>query len=98
MDYLKTRKDDELALFISFRNNRLQPGGIRDIFHRLEKCGVDDIHPHKFRRTLATDLLNAGMHIQDVAIILGHSNVKTTQIYYAHNNKRIKNEFHNFVE
>ena len=49
---------------------------------RIEtQTGVEDIHPHRFRRTLATSLIDRGMPIQDVAAILGHANINTTMTY-----------------
>ena len=48
------------------------------MFARLaEAAGVDNVHPHRFRRTFATSMADRGMSIQDVATLLGHTNVKT---------------------
>ncbi len=56
--------------------------GIEAAVRRIgERAGVKNTHPHRFRRTLATNLLDRGMNIQDVAAILGHADLKTTQIY-----------------
>ena len=55
-----------------------------------KKAGVDNAHPHRFRRTLATNLLDRGMNIQDVAEILGHADLKTTQIYCYISKKNVK--------
>ena len=65
-DYLKTREDNNEALFLSDKKkNRLSPNSIRWILTNIsEKTGVENIHPHRFRRTLATNLLNNGMAIQ----------------------------------
>lgn len=80
--YLKTRSDNYPALFIGKGSERLSKTGIEAIVRRIgEKAGVENVHPHRFRRTLATNLLDRGMNIQDVAAILGHSDLKTTQIY-----------------
>ena len=60
----------------------LGKNGIEAIIKKLGKAaGVDNAHPHRYRRTLATNLLDRGMNIQDVASILGHADLKTTQIY-----------------
>ena len=51
---------------------------LRDIGHRAH---VENVHPHRFRRTLATRLLERGMPIEQVQAILGHSKMDTTLIY-----------------
>lgn len=93
-EYLSTRADDEKALFIGKGRKRLLPGGVRAMLKRLAAAaGVENVHPHRFRRTLVTRLLNRGMPIQEVAIIAGHSNVDTTMGYYASSKERIKNSY-----
>jgi len=93
-EYLSQRKDDCEALFIGIRKKRLQPGGVRAMLKNLAgKAGVENVHPHRFRRTLVTRLLNRGMPIQEVAIIVGHEKVDTTMKYYAANKSRIKNSY-----
>lgn len=98
-EYLNSRKDNNEALFINNRGNRIAAGGIRGILRDLEnKTGVENIHPHRFRRTLATDLLNKGMPIQDVSKLLGHSRVETTQRYYYHEDKKVETEFRKIIK
>lgn len=81
-EYLESRTDSEEALFLGKGNKRLLPGGARAMLKRIEaQTGVEDIHPHRFRRTLATSLIDKGMPIQDVAAILGHANINTTMTY-----------------
>ena len=80
--YLETRKDDNPALFVGKRHERLQPGGVRCMLKKLgAEAGVDHVHPHKFRRTLATGLARHGMPIQEVATLLGHEKLDTTMRY-----------------
>ena len=80
-EYLSGRKDASEALFIG-RGKRLKKNGIEAIVKKLGKqAGVENAHPHRYRRTLATNLLDRGMNIQDVAAILGHADLKTTQVY-----------------
>ena len=89
--YLDTRTDNMFALFIGKGSERMTPGGIRFMLKTLEKkSGVQNIHPHRFRRTLATMLINHGMPIQEVAAVLGHDKIDTTMkyIYVAENNVR----------
>ena len=80
--YLKSRTDFSQALFVGKGTERLTPGGVRFMMKTLEEdSGVENVHPHRFRRTLATNLLNRGMPIQEVAKILGHEKLDTTMMY-----------------
>lgn len=93
-EYLSSRKDINRALFIGKRNQRLLPGGVRAMLKKLaSESGVENVHPHRFRRTMVTRLLNRGMPIQEVAVIVGHENVGTTMEYYSSNKSRIKNSY-----
>lgn len=81
-EYLRTRKYDSDALFLGHGTKRLGKNGIEALLKRIGMAaGVENVHPHRYRRTLATNLLDRGMNIQDVAAILGHEDLKTTQIY-----------------
>ena len=80
--YLRERCDAEPALFLGKGSSRMTPGGIRAMLKRLERrSGVENVHSHRFRRTLATNLINHGMPIQEVAAILGHDKIDTTMTY-----------------
>lgn len=93
-EYLSTRKDNCAALFIGKRNERLLPGGVRAMLTKLsEVSGIENVHPHRFRRTMVTRLLNRGMPIQEVALIVGHEKVDTTMRYYSSSKARIKNSY-----
>lgn len=81
--YLETRMDNNPALFVSFKKpyERL---GINGVERRIRLAGYNvgvKAHPHKFRRTMATSLLNKGVPIEQVKTLLGHSNLDTTTIY-----------------
>ena len=83
-DYLCSRNDPNPALFVGLIKpfNRLSKAGIESTLKQLGKrAGIDNVHPHRYRHTLATTLLDRGANIQDVAHILGHADLKTTQIY-----------------
>lgn len=83
-DYLNSRKDSNPALFVSLKApyKRLSKAGIETALKVIGKrAGVENVHPHRYRRTLATNLLDRGANIQDVATILGHADLKTTQVY-----------------
>lgn len=79
--YLSGRTDNDDHLFTGTRGP-LTPQGVRFLFTQLSKrSGVPNVHPHRFRRTLATHLIDRGMPIQEVAYVLGHSNLNTTMTY-----------------
>lgn len=83
-EYLQSRTDNNPALFVSNKNphNRLTKTGIEDIIRRTGKrAGVSKSHPHRFRRTAATNALNRGMPVQEVAQMLGHAKLETTMLY-----------------
>ena len=91
--YLNSRTDDNPALFAGTKSphRRLTKEGVEYIVKDLgQKAGVSNVHPHRFRRTLATDLVRKGVPIQDVAQILGHSDLRTTQVYVALDQSTVK--------
>lgn len=97
-EYLDERKDLSEALFVGKGTERLGKTGIEALLKRIEKeIDVEDIHPHRFRRTLATNLLDRGMNIQDVAEILGHSDLKTTQIYCYISKDNVKTSYKKYA-
>lgn len=83
-EYLNHRTDDNPALFVSLKApyERMKIGGIearlRGIGRRL---GIDKVHPHKFRRTLATMAIDKGMPIEQLQQLLGHKRIDTTLQY-----------------
>ena len=84
LEYLQSRVDQEPALFVSrnYPYNRLKKGGVEHMLKKIEeKTGIQSIHPHRFRRTLATNLLDKGMSLEQVQRILGHKKIETTLIY-----------------
>ena len=84
-NYLATRTDDNQALFVSLSapNNRLTISGVETRLRQLGKqAKVCRIHPHKFRRTLATMAIDKGMPIEQVQRLLGHCKIDTT-LHYA---------------
>ena len=82
--YLSQRTDSDPALFVSLQApyNRMQIGGIEVRLRRLgEKLGIPKVHPHKFRRTLATMAIDKGMPIEQLQQLLGHKRIDTTLQY-----------------
>ena len=95
--YLASRTDDNPALFVTRTNERFQTGGIRDLLKRLEgTSGVEHVHPHKFRRTLATNMAKRGMPIQTIAAILGHEKIETTMEYIVLNKENTKMQYRQY--
>lgn len=99
-NYLQTRKDPEKALFVSLRApfSRLQIGGIE---YRLKKIGesleINKVHPHKFRRTLATNAIDKGMPIEQVQQLLGHQRIDTTMHYAMVKQQNVKLAHRRFI-
>lgn len=99
-NYIRTREDarDSDPLFIGQRNERLAPGGIRAMLKVLETdTGVENVHPHRFRRTLATNLISHGMPVQEVAMILGHESIDTTMKYVYIDKTSVKNSYRKYM-
>ena len=96
--YLAERKDEDPALFVNRYNVRMNPDGVREMLNRVaEEAGVEHVHPHKFRRTLATNMARHGMPIQEVARILGHDKIDTTMRYVVLDDEDIKHQYRKFA-
>jgi len=96
-EYINSRKDDHDGLFVG-QNGNLTPSGLRNILKLIEKrSGVENVHPHRFRRTLATKLIDRGMPIQEVAFLLGHSNINTTMTYVFVDKINVKNAYDKYA-
>lgn len=83
-NYLQSRKDNNPALFVSLQSphNRMKIGGIEVRLRNLgNRLGLVKVHPHKFRRTLATVAIDKGMPIEQVQQLLGHRRIDTTLQY-----------------
>lgn len=83
-EYLGQRTDDGDALFVAINNKgaRLSIGAVERVMRTLgRRAGVSNVHPHRFRRTFATNKLKRGMKIEEIQQLLGHSNIDTTLIY-----------------
>ncbi len=83
-NYLDNRADDNPALFVSLQSphNRMNIGGIEVRLRQLGKrLGLNKVHPHKFRRTLATMAIDKGMPIEQLQQLLGHRRIDTTLQY-----------------
>lgn len=95
--YLSTRTDDNPTLFIGQRG-QYSKGGIENVLRTLGKTAeVENVHPHRFRRTFATNLVKRGMEIQEVQKLLGHSDIKTTMVYVENDVSRIQSSYKRFT-
>jgi len=98
--YLNSRADDNPALFVTLQRpyNRLQISGVEIRLRRLgEKLNLNKVHPHKFRRTLATMAIDKGMPIEQVQQLLGHQSVDTTLQYAMVNQSNVKQSHRRYI-
>lgn len=98
--YLDERTDDNPALFVSLQapHNRLTISGVECRLRQLGKrVNLHKIHPHKFRRTLATMAIDKGMPIEQVQKLLGHVKIDTTLHYAMVNQNNVKMAHRRFV-
>ncbi len=99
-EYLDSRTDDNEALFVSLKapHERLTVSGVEEILRRLGKAtGIEKVHPHRFRRTMATNILNKGMPIEEVKEILGHVKLDTTMIYCQISKENVRHHHRKFM-
>ena len=101
MQYLETRNDSNQALFVSLNSTstRLSIGAVELRLRKLgRKAGVKRVHPHKFRRTLATHAIEKGMPIEQVQKLLGHAKIDTTMHYAMVNQNNVKASHRKYLE
>ena len=99
-NYLQSRVDDSLALFVTLRSpyERLQIGGVEARLRSLgQRLGIPKVHPHKFRRTLATAAIDKGMPIEQVQQLLGHHKIDTTMHYAMVKQQNVKNAHRKYI-
>ena len=100
INYLDSRTDDNPALFVSLSSphDRLLIGGVETRLRQLgEKADLNKVHPHKFRRTLATRAIDKGMPIEQVQHLLGHVKIDTTMHYAMVNQANVKNSHRKYI-
>lgn len=98
--YLNSRTDNTEALFVSLvkPNSRLSIGGVETVLRKLgKKTNIIKVHPHKFRRTLATMAIDKGMPIEQVQKLLGHVKIDTTMHYAMVNQANVKIAHRKFI-
>ncbi len=98
--YINSREDDNPALFVTLDSpsDRLKISGVEIRIRELgRKINLPKIHPHKFRRTMATRAIDKGMPIEQVQKILGHSQIDTTMQYAMVNQSNVKNSHRKYI-
>ena len=98
--YLETKIDNNEALFVSLIKpyNRLGMSGIEIVIRNLgKKSNINKVHPHKFRRTMATMAIDKGMPIEQVQKLLGHIKIDTTMEYAMVNQTNVKNSHRKYI-
>lgn len=98
--YINIRKDKNDALFVSKNkpHQRLSIAGIELIVRKLGlETEINKVHPHKFRRTLATMAIDKGMPIEQVQKLLGHVKIETTMHYAMVNQNNVKISHRKFI-
>lgn len=99
-NYLNTRTDNNPALFVSLLRpyDRLKISGVEIRLRELGKrINIKKIHPHKFRRTMATKAIDKGMPIEQVQVLLGHRKIDTTLQYAMVNQNNVRNSHKRFI-
>jgi site-specific recombinase XerD len=99
-NYLDSRSDTNPALFVSLTTprERLMVGGVETRLREIgQRAEVQNVHPHKFRRTLATRAIDKGMPIEQVQKLLGHVKIDTTMHYAQVNQTNVKNSHRKFI-
>ena len=98
--YLQSRTDTNPALFVTLDkpHDRLKISGVEIRLRQLgRKIKIEKVHPHKFRRTMATRAIDKGMPIEQVQKILGHSQIDTTMQYAIVNQNNVKASHRRYI-
>lgn len=99
-EYIERRQDNNQALFVTLDapHDRLKISGVEIRLRQLgRRLDLERIHPHKFRRTMATRAIDKGMPIEQVQKILGHSQIDTTMQYAMVNQNNVKSSHQKYM-
>ncbi|GHU06127.1 phage integrase [Betaproteobacteria bacterium] len=99
-NYFDSRSDQNPALFVSLAlpHERLMIGGVETRLREIgQRADMQKVHPHKFRRTLATRAIDKGMPIEQVQRLLGHVKIDTTMHYAMVNQANVRNSHRKFI-
>ena len=96
--YIHSRKETGDALFYSKNHEPIRTSGIRFILNNVAKrAGVSNVHPHRFRRTFATNLSKRGMAVQEIQKLMGHANINTTLVYIATDDSMVQASYKKYT-
>ena len=99
-NYLTSRTDQNEALFVSLLkpHRRIKINGVEIRIRELGRdLGINEVYPHKFRRTMATRAIDKGMPIEQVQKLLGHKQIDTTMRYAIVNQTNVKNSYKKYI-
>lgn len=99
-EYIKTRTDNNPALFVTLDkpHARLRISGVEICLRKLgRQLNIEKVHPHKFRRSMATKAIDKGMPIEQVQRLLGHQQIDTTMHYAMVNQNNVKNSHRKYI-
>lgn len=97
LQYFDWNKHKSEYVFTSRLGSKYNTNGLGETMRKMsERCGIH-IHPHRFRRTLATDLARRGMPIQEIQKLLGHSKIATTQTYIETRMEKVEASYRQYV-
>ena len=99
-NYIDSRTDDNPALFVTLRSphERIKIGGIESRLREMGKAlDIKKVHPHKFRRTLATMAIDKGMPIEQLQLLLGHKRIDTTLQYAMVKQSNVKQAHRKYI-
>ena len=87
-------------LFVSTKRpfGRLTVAGVQYLVKKIgKKADVGNVHPHRFRRTFATDMLSRGMRLEEVMVLMGHTKPETTLIYCNIKQSNVRESYRKFA-
>ena len=97
LQYLAWNRHKSVYVFTTRLDGRYNNNSFGEVMRDMSKrCGIH-IHPHRFRRTLATDLARKGMPIQEIQKLLGHSKISTTQGYIETSTEKVEASYRQYV-
>lgn len=99
-EYLESRTDTNEALFVSLRHphSRITINGVESRLKTIgDSLGIKKVHPHKFRRTLATAAIDKGMPVEQLQRLLGHERIDTTMQYAMVKQSNVKDSHRRYI-
>lgn len=96
--YLKESDITSGLIFPNRTGGEMTANGLRKILKKLaQRANVENVHPHRFRRTFATGLADRGMPVQEIMRLLGHTNINTTMEYVYMNDEKVQISYKQYI-